>query len=205
MTLNECISIYQKVNFYYNFNISEDISYYWNPCGLLVLNNGAVVKCASKRDIELLNKNWQLDHDVQTGIKSFEIVKPYSDENGYLFISDEDMSLKTSSSLIKTKDGDSIRGKYLHRIVVFSFGDCKGRKYSANGIRSIIDHKDMNHKNNAVENLELVSQGINLFRAYYLCNSEGTKQRFEDYYNSLSSMDRRILELEMELDLKGEY
>ena len=62
--------------------------------------------------------------------------------------------------------GTTVLGRYVHRMVVFSFGDKNGRLYSERGYYDVVDLVDMNHKNNNVENLELVSNGINLYRAF---------------------------------------
>lgn len=96
-------------------------------------------------------------------------------------------------------------GKYIHKLIVYSFGDCNGRKYAFEGYRSIIDHIDMNHENNSVSNLQLVSKGINLFRAYYKTTSENCKKRFYDYYNNLDYIEKKITDTEIELDIAGKY
>lgn len=117
---------------------------------------------------------------------------------------------------------------FLHRMVVYSFGDCKNREFSNYGWRNVIDHLDMDHDHNYKSNLQLVSQGINLFRAYYKTSMQSAEtksnqnsfyfisaalketnntceSRFKNYYNSLDAIDRMILTKEIELDLKGEY
>ena len=100
------------------------------------------------------------------------------------------------------KDG---KKTYAHRIVVFTFGDCRGMQYNKYGFRSIIDHLDMKHSNNDVTNLQLVSQGINLFRAYYKTGLEEPKKRFQEYYDKLDSLDKMILDKEIQADIQGMY
>ena len=80
-----------------------------------------------------------------------------------------------------------------------------GRQYSSSGFRSIIDHIDMKHWNNNVSNLQLVSNGINLFRAYYKTKNAECEKRFKEYYNSLDNIDKKILDIEIQADIKGEY
>jgi len=128
-----------------------------------------------------------------------EEIKPSEDKNGYYFIQTQ------KGDLIELANGIKTHGKYLHRMMVFSFGDCNGVPYTPTGFRSIIDHKDMNHKNNAIENLQLVSEGINLFRAYYFTKSKTCEERFKSYYNSLEDIDKLILDKEIQLDLEGKY
>ena len=113
-------------------------------------------------------------------------------------VPDSILNLKVPSSEIRLKDGRTIRGKYLHRMVIFSFGDRNGQPYNPN---LVIDHVDMNHANNSVWNLDQISYGLNLFRAYYLTRSDGTSKKFKDYYNSLDEIDKKLLDLEIGVDL----
>lgn len=99
----------------------------------------------------------------------------------------------------------SNKDHYLHRMVVFSWGDKNGRTFLTDQRRNIVDHVDMNHANNRVDNLELVSEGINLFRAYYKTMSSNCKARFLDYYNKLDDLDKRILDKEIDMDIEGKY
>lgn len=105
------------------------------------------------------------DKDLQ------EEIKPYEDINGYLFIRDEDLKLPKPSGIIKTASGD-MHGKYIHRMVVFAFGDRLGRPYLQKGNDIVIDHCDMNHKNNSWDNLEQITSLRNLWRAWYLTKSK---------------------------------
>lgn len=106
-----------------------------------------------------------------------------------------------------TKKVQNMSGQYLHRMVVYSWGDCNGKLFKEYP-NFDIDHIDMNHSNAAVKNLQLVSHGINLFRAYRKCGGSIDEQnsccfRFKSYYNSLDDLDRKILDKEIELDLEG--
>lgn len=138
-------------------------------------------------------------------------LKPEKSLNGYYFIDDKYIpSPGRSSSVIIKEDRTSTTGKYVHQMVVFTFDDCKGREYSSIGIRSDIDHLDMKHENNSVENLQIVSTGINLWRAYSKTKSKNSKDnncetRFKDYYKSLDEVDKMILKIEIELDMQGKY
>lgn len=127
------------------------------------------------------------------------LITPLEDENGYQFIPDEDLpKLKFPSGFITMKDGTKKRGKYLHRMMVFTFGDCNSKKYDD---KLVIDHRDMNHANNAIYNLEQISQGLNLARAYYITKSDGTKKRFWDYYNLLDDCEKYFLDAEIIADI----
>ena len=131
-------------------------------------------------------------------------IEPSTDVSGYKYIPDTLLNAAPSSFLLDIS-GEQVRGKYLHRMMVFSFGDKNGRPYQSAGIRSIIDHVNMNHSDNRVENLQLVSNGINLFRAYYKTGRPELYERFNTYYESLSDSQKMILECEIKLDLEGKY
>ena len=124
------------------------------------------------------------------------------------FFEDEDQTkeikLEKDESGYKYFEKDGKR-TYAHRIVVFTFGDCNGREYTPRGKRNIIDHLNMKHWDNDVSNLQLVSNGINLFRAYYKTGYPETEKRFKDYYMSLDDIDKKILDIEIEADIRGLY
>lgn len=139
-------------------------------------------------------------------------LEPEESLNGYFYIDDKHIPHPgKGSSTISKKDRTETTGKYVHQMVVFTYGDCNGRKYTSNGFRSDIDHLDMDHSNNSKENLQLVSTGINLFRAYYKTKSKkyvsenNCETRYKAYYNSLEPADRIIFEKEIGLDLEGKY
>lgn len=162
----------------------------YNPWGVFVTRDGDIYQAINQNTVDLSKK-----------------ITPRVTENDYLFIADEDVENISGcpSNYITDKSGISIQGKLLHRIVVFAFGDCKGRKYNSNGVRSIIDHLDMNKSNNSVNNLQIVSEGINLFRAYYKTGSKYMLNKLNTHYNSLSETEKIILKDEIKLDLRGEY
>ena len=92
-------------------------------------------------------------------------------------------------------------------MVVYAFGDVNHKKFKE-WPNFEIDHLDMNHRNNNISNLQLVSHGINLFRAYRKCggSTDGTDNccsRFKNYYNSLDEFDKKVLDKEIELDIEG--
>lgn len=117
--------------------------------------------------------------------------------NGYLIVPNKYLTKKVSS----------MPGQYLHRMVVYSWGDCNHKPFKEYP-NFEIDHIDLNHNNNNVSNLQLVSHGINLFRAYRKCGGkiDGTSNccsRFKEYYKSLDDFDKKVLDKEIELDLEG--
>lgn len=63
-------------------------------------------------------------------------------------------------------------------MVVYSFGDRLGSTYIGSP-GFVIDHYDMNHKNNSVENLEQITVVRNLWRAWYITKSDNCKRRYE--------------------------
>lgn len=135
------------------------------------------------------------------------IINPREYET-YLYIPGKYLTGVASTNRL-TNTLDSPKGLYLHRMVVFSYGDCKGKKFTSD---ATIDHIDMNHKNCSVENLEIVSYGLNLFRAYYKTayQSKGknnfvspTENLFKDFYNSLDRIDQKILDLEIQKEINN--
>lgn len=118
-----------------------------------------------------------------------------------MFIADEDLKLSVPSGEIKTKSGEIKHGKYLHRMVVYSFGDRLGNKYISDR-RVVIDHFDMNHSNNSVENLEQISNVRNLWRAWYFTKSDKCKKRYEDARALLSSLELEDFLIEKAEDIK---
>lgn len=87
-------------------------------------------------------------------------------------------------------------------MVVFSFGDCYGKPYNP---KLVIDHRDMNHKNNSVENLEQITQLRNLWRAWYITKDKKCFSRYEALYNSTRSESPLEFEeflVERECDIK---
>ena len=56
--------------------------------------------------------------------------------------------------------------EHLSIVWLYSHGDKDGRPYTSKGRRCVVDHIDMDHSHNEKSNLQLVSQGINLWRAY---------------------------------------
>lgn len=143
----------------------------------------------------------------------YELV-PEKSIGDYLYIDDKDIPNpgKGSAKIIKP-DRTETSGKYVHQLVVFTYGDCNGRPYTSKGLRCVIDHIDMDHAHNEPSNLQLVSDGINLWRAYSKTksrfNQEGKvdscESRFKEYYNSLDDVDKMILRMEIELDMQGKY
>lgn len=148
--------------------------------------------------MEKYNAGIILSDDGTVKNKLGEIITPLKDINGYSVIPDELLTLSRPSGKIKLNNGNFVYGKYLHRMIVYSFGDCKGNAYNTD---LVIDHLDMNHSNNAVSNLEQVSKGRNLFRAYLKTRSPGTKEEFEKYYSTVSIGEKIILDFEIQEDM----
>lgn len=162
----------------------DDILRY-NPAGVYLSASGKIFTAADKTKKEIF---------------------PEKDINGYLFIDDKNLpGLSFPSGDIQKQNNQKAKGKYLHRMIVFTFGDCYGRKYNDCKSRAIIDHIDMNKENCSVSNLQLVSTNINLFRAYYKSKDINCEKRFKDYFNSLDDIDKKIAEIEIKLDLEGIY
>ena len=90
-------------------------------------------------------------------------------------------------------------------MVVFSFGDKNGRLYSERGYYDIVDHVDMNHKNCDVSNLELVSNGINLYRAWVRTNNQDCYNRFIAYYNRLDNFMQFHLNEEIKQEIRRRF
>lgn len=124
------------------------------------------------------------------------------DINGYYFIPEDKLPIKSICSKITLPDGTTVLGRYVHRMVVFSFGDRRGVQYSERGYYDVVDHIDMNHKNNCVENLEFVSNGINLYRAFVKTKSTDCYDRFIKYYNTLDNFMQFHLQKEIEIEIK---
>lgn len=166
---------------------SKDIRY--NPSGVFLTRDGEVFKAENGPELIDFSKK----------------IFPILSKDGYFFIPDTEMRPKVPSGIIIDSQGNHINGKYLHRMMVFSFGDCNGRVYSSTGVRSVIDHVSMNRTNNSIDNLQLVSFGINLFRAYYKTKNKECEERFKEYYRNLDEIDRKILDIEIGLDIEGKY
>lgn len=117
------------------------------------------------------------------------------------------MSLARPSGIIKTKNGD-MHGKYVHRMVVFAFGDRLGRPYIQGKYGDIvIDHYDMNHKNNDYRNLEQITSLRNLWRAWYLTHSPACFDKYMAERNRVEETNggKLLIEdflLEKEEDIK---
>lgn len=82
----------------------------------------------------------------------------------------------------------------------FHFGDMYGNKYIGNP-NLVIDHFDMNHKNNAVSNLQMISNVRNLWRAWYFTKSDSCRQRYEAARNALTPLELEDFLLEKEADI----
>ena len=67
----------------------------------------------------------------------------YIYENGYIMVPNKYLIVKDSEGT----------GQYLHRMMVYAFGDRNGNPYTK-GL--VIDHINMNHYDNSVQNLEIV-------------------------------------------------
>lgn len=154
----------------------------YNPLGFYLDKNGRVYK---KNKGCLLNS-----------CEYYSEIIPEKDINGYCFIKDPE-----SKTVIKTASGDT-NGYYVHRMVVFTFGDKNGVSYNSKGVKSVIDHIDMDHSNNAVANLEIVSDGINLFRAYWKTKSQSCLTRLTEFYNSLDELGRFVFKKEIEKEMQ---
>lgn len=146
-----------------------------------------------------------ISEDGKVFDSSEKLIEPLTDKSGYKFL--DETVLKTEKPLQTIIDDKGIprKGFYLHRMIVFSFGDKNGRNYLNTGVRNIVDHLDMNHGNNAKSNLQLVSNGINLFRAYYKTNTDACKERLINYWNTLSELEKKIFLMEIEMDINGKY
>ena len=103
-------------------------------------------------------------------------------------------------------------------MVVFTFGDCNGDIYESHGWRSSIDHLNMNKYDNRVENLQIVSNIINLHRAYRKTKKTyidhlgypqvkvtPQSKRFFESFNRLNPDEKRKTFMEIEDDLNGNY
>lgn len=126
-------------------------------------------------------------------------IVPKEDLNGYLFIADEDLQLTNPSGVILTKAGP-MHGKYLHRMVVYSFGDMYGNRYISNP-NSVVDHFDMNHKNNDVSNLQQISNVRNLWRAWYFTKSDACRERYQSARAQLTPIELEDFLIEKEADI----
>lgn len=116
-----------------------------------------------------------------------EKIDPEIDISGYLFIKDIDLNLTSpSSEIIRKSDLKPIKGKYVHRMVAYSFLD----KTKLRDTRYEVDHIDMNHENNSVENLDLVYKAVNLFRAWKLTGGQNCLKRYSDYMATLSDEEK---------------
>lgn len=152
-------------------------------------------------------KIFQAITDFKTGdlVPGLEII-PKETEEGYLYIADEDVkNLNKPSALVNDKvSKKKVPGKWVHHVVVYTFGDVDGSDFCEfkKGFRCVVDHLDMNKRNNSVENLQLVSFGINLFRAYYKKKNDYTERLFKTYYKSLDDIDRKILDDEIKINIE---
>lgn len=154
----------------------------YNPLGFYLDKNGKVYKRS-------------IDYGFNSQECYIEVV-PEKDINGYCFIKDS-----KSKTAIKTVSGD-VNGYYVHRMVVFTFGDKNGVSYNSKGVKSVIDHIDMDHSNNAVSNLEIVSDGINLFRAYWKTKSKSCLSRLTDFYTELDELGKFVFKKEIEQEMQ---
>lgn len=192
MSITVCNSEGRKITYGY-----DDIRY--NPIGIFVTRGGELYQAPFGSE--------KIDIDKR--------IIPSISENGYLYITEKDVeNLRVSlkQSVVDGMFGEVIDScEFVHRIVVFSFGDKDGRDFNKykRTMRYEIDHINMNKADPRVENLQLVSKGVNLFRAYYnTANSNGKeycKKRFKDYYDKLDEIDKMILDKEILLDLEGKY
>ena len=118
----------------------------------------------------------------------------------YLFLKIKLHGNKKGMSDISYKDPITntisvIKGVFVHRMVVFSFGDCNGRSFNADLF--VVDHLDMDHKNNSVFNLEQVTDIMNKFRAYYALPYTGKcRDRFFAALHNIGSDDLYQFEIE---------
>lgn len=144
----------------------------------------------------------------------FSLLTPEYSIDGYTYIDNKDMPIPGKwPTEITRMDGTKTKGTFVHRMVVFSHGDKDGRPYTSKGRRCVVDHIDMDHSHNEKSNLQLVSHGINLWRAYdkrKTNNPNDTasiecERRFKEYYNSLDEIDKEILKMEISLDMQGKY
>lgn len=88
-----------------------------------------------------------------------------------------------------------IDGQYLHRMVVYTFGDKHGKTYNP---ALVIDHIDMNHRNNNVSNLELVTKAVNLARAVRICpESKDCVNRLLDHLRDVAAVSRLSLAIQI--------
>lgn len=159
-----------------NIIVDDDQTYIFNN-GIYISRQGNVLD-SSERKIDLIES-----------------------EDGYLLVPSSNLAIKKAVSKVNDKNGNIAEGVYVHRMVVFSFGDKNGKKYNPS---FLIDHIDMNHKNNNVENLELVTDEINLFRAFYKTNSSECKKRFLNKYESLSEIEKFILKEKIKKEINNE-
>lgn len=149
-----------------------DIKY--NNIGIFVSRDGLIFNCDGT-DI--------IDFD--------DIIKPKISDSNYPVIDFNDiknMNQQTHKTYQNLRElgnkekiyvnGTEFDGEYVHRIIVFTFGDCNNKPFGYSSIRTVIDHKNMNHFDSSVENLEQITNGMNLFRAY-MRTSKAYRNRFE--------------------------
>ena len=113
--------------------------------------------------------------------------------NGYCVVPNRYLNIKNNEQ--------NINGLFLHRMMVYAFGDRNGKKY-VKGM--VIDHVDMDHKNNAVDNLELVTEVVNLARAVVICPTPLCCSRLEQYLKDVAGYSKLGLAMmlgEIEKDL----
>ena len=126
--------------------------------------------------------------------KGSRIIELLEAPNGYLYIPNCYLKIQNTIS-VKTPDQTVVvEGQWAHKMVVFSWGDRNGQKYNEN---LPIDHINMNHKDNRVENLEIVPTAVNLARAIRAIDyKEGqTLIRYDEYMKNLKNLSEECYDL----------
>lgn len=132
----------------------------------VVFNQGMkcwVGKDSISSDIEVFEEVLRTEETIE-----LEKVESFVTDNGYI--------------KIKTKND---REEFLHRVVVFSFGDKNGNYQNNFVFQTEIDHVDGNKLRNIPENLEIVPPIVNKYRAY----SKNYKDSDQYFFDSLKKMN----------------
>ena len=111
-------------------------------------------------------------YEDEAGTKEIKLV-PY---NGYYIVPNEYLEKKDKLN----------PGQFIHRMIVYRFGDCFGKPY-VKGME--VDHLDMDHSHNNVENLEVVPKVVNLARAVASIPSKDCIDRLVKFIKDISQQD----------------
>lgn len=129
-------------------------------------------------------------------------IQPIMSNEGYLFFVGAP-NLTSNVEFIEKNTNRRLKGVPVHRMVVYSYGDCNGLPY----IKSMhVDHIDQDKTNNHISNLEQVSEPVNLARAVRKTNYGNVQmQRLHTYLSKLDQYSREIALEEIRLDMRKNH